>query len=159
MFLVYAGCNSNCYTWYLLLLYIVFLLGLELCYLDKGGVRGNLLQSMAFERLDQVGRGLWVPKSPWGCPLGLVPPTTPECWTPFLLPRCDLWVYLLIKKNLSIPYSELVWDYLILVPPIWCVPLHPLNIWEVVPMSFTEKKVPRYHALLNHQTGKETTVQ
>lgn len=50
---------------------------------------GNLIQLTAFERLEQVGRGLWVPKSPRECPLCPFLHVTPGCQTLFLFPRCD----------------------------------------------------------------------
>lgn len=79
---------------------------------------GNPLQPMTFERLAQVESGFGYQKAAvlpaW--PLFFLH-ATPGCWTLFLFSHCDLWVSLLIKKNLSVRYSELVWDYLIRVPP------------------------------------------
>ena len=63
---------------------------------------GNLLQPLAFKRLDQVG----------GVTLGLFFPRT--------TPGCQTMSSLLIKKKLRILCSELYRDYLTRVPPVWC---------------------------------------
>lgn len=79
---------------------------------------GNFLQPIWKCNLWETGPGgvwLWVPKRQWDHHLALFPLTTPGCLIPFLFPHCDLWASLLISC------LELVSDYLILVPFIWCV--------------------------------------